>query len=112
MLKERLRQALIDQAQTRNPTTYIELADRLGPEPPQTIHRLVEALEILMEEDVAAGRPILAALCVSKMRPGIPARGFFLAAQSMGVFSGDPTGPGARGFHASELQRVLSFYGC
>jgi hypothetical protein len=28
-----------------------------------------------MEDDVAAGRPMLAALCVSKMRPGIPARG-------------------------------------
>jgi hypothetical protein len=34
MLKERLRQALIDQAQTGNPTTYKELADRLGLEPP------------------------------------------------------------------------------
>jgi hypothetical protein len=111
MLKERLRQALIDQAQTGNPTTYNELADRLGLEPPQTIHRLVEALETLMEADVAAGRPMLAALCVSKMRPGVPARGFFLAAKVLGVFSGDPTGPEARAFHAAELQRVLSFYG-
>jgi hypothetical protein len=86
MLKERLRQALIDQAQTGNPTTYKELADRLGLEPPQTIHRIVEALETLMENDVAAGRSMLAALCVSKMRPGVPARGFFLAAQVLGSF--------------------------
>jgi hypothetical protein len=49
-LKERLRQALIDQAQTGNPTTYNELADSLGLEPPQTIHRIVEALEILMAD--------------------------------------------------------------
>jgi hypothetical protein len=70
VLRERLRQALIDQAQTGNPTTYKELADRLGLEPPQTIHRIVETLETLMEDDVAAGRPMLAALCVSKMRPG------------------------------------------
>jgi hypothetical protein len=111
MLKERLRQALIDQAQTGNPTTYKELADRLGLEPPQTIHRIVEALETLMEADIAAGRPMLAALCVSKIRPGIPARGFFMAARVLGVFSGDPTGPEARAFHAIELQRVLSFYG-
>jgi hypothetical protein len=111
MLKERLREALIDQAQTGKPTTYNELADRLGLEPPQTIHRLVEALETLMEADVAAGRPMLAALCVSKMWPGVPARGFFLAAKVLGVFSGDPTGPEARAFHADELQRVLSFYG-
>ena len=27
------------------------------------------------------------------MRPGIPARGFFLAAKVLGVFSGDPTSP-------------------
>jgi hypothetical protein len=33
---------------------------------------------------------MLAALCVSKMRPGIPARGFFLAVQDLGVFTGDP----------------------
>lgn len=64
-----------------------------------------------MADDVAAGRPMLTALCVSKMRPGIPARGFFLAAQVLGVFSGDPTGPETRAFHADELQRVLSFYG-
>lgn len=111
ILKERLRQALIGQAQTGIPTTYNELADRLGLEPPQTIHRLGEALETLMRDDVAANRPMLAALCVSKMWPGIPARGFFLAAKVLGVFSGDPTSPEARAFHADELQRVLSFYG-
>ena len=111
VLKERLRQALIDQAQTGTTTTYKELADRLGLEPPQTIHRLGEALETLMKDDVTANRPLLAALCVSKLRPGIPARGFFLAAKVLGLFSGDPTGPEARAFHADELQRVLSFYG-
>jgi len=111
MLKEGLRQALIDQARTGKSTTYKELAARLGLEPPQTIHRVGEALETLMEDDVATGRPMLAALCVSKMRSGIPGRGFFLKAQVLGVFSGDPTGPEARAFHADELQRVLSFYG-
>jgi hypothetical protein len=77
MLKERLRQALIDQAQTGNPTTYKGLAGRLGLEPPQKIHRVGEALETIMEDDVAAGRPMLAALCVSKTLSGIPGRGFF-----------------------------------
>jgi len=94
MLKERLRQALIDQAQTGTPTTYKELAGRLGLEPPQTIHRLGEALETLMKADIAAGRPMLAALCVSKIRPGIPARGFFLAAQGSGGLFWRSDGPG------------------
>ena len=62
ILKERLRQALIDPSQAGNPTTYKELADGLGLELPQTIHRIVVALEILMADDVAAGRPMLAAL--------------------------------------------------
>jgi hypothetical protein len=111
MLKERLRQALVDQAQTGNPTTYKELADRLGLEPPQTIHRVGEALETLMEDDVAAGRPMLAALCVSKTLSDMPGRGFFLKAQVLGVYSGDATGSEARAFHADEFQRALSYYG-
>jgi|SRR6188508_3092544 hypothetical protein len=109
MLQKRLRQALTDQAQTGTPTTYKELADCLGLEPPQTIHRVGEALETLMEDDVAAGRPMLAVLCVSKT--GIPGRGFFLKAQFLRAFSGDPMGPEACAFHADELQRVLTFYG-
>ena len=110
MLKEHLRRALIDQARIGSPTTYAELAKRLGLEPPQTIRRIAEALEILMQEDVAASRPILSVLCVSKTGTGIPQPGFFRAAQTLGVFSGDPTGPDAIAFHARELQRVLSLY--
>lgn len=64
-----------------------------------------------MEDDVAAGRPMLAALCVSKMRPGILVCGFFLAPRFWGLFWRSD-GPGAAcAFHAIELQRVLSFYG-
>ena len=111
MLKDHLRQALIDQAQTGSPTTYKELAGRLGLQPPQTIHRVGEAIETMMEDDVAAGRPMLAALCVSKTLSGIPGNGFFLKAQALRVFSGDPAGPEAYAFHAGELQRALSYYG-
>jgi hypothetical protein len=111
MLNERLRQVLVAQARTGNLTTYKELVNRLGLEPPQAIHRLVDALEALMAEDVAAGRPMVAALCVSKLRPGIPAPGFFLAARELGVFSGPPTGPEAQAFHAAESKRALSYFG-
>jgi hypothetical protein len=107
MLKERLRQALIDQAKAGSPTTYAELATRLGLEPPNT----AESLEDIMKDDVAAGRPLLSALCASKTRTGIPQARFFLTVQALRVFSGDAGGPEAVAFHARELQRVQSFYG-
>jgi hypothetical protein len=76
------------------------------------IYRITEALERLMDEDAAAGRPLLAAFAVSKARSGVPARGFFLKAQTLGLFSGDPEGREALEFHARELRRALRFYGC
>ncbi|PKP69026.1 MAG: hypothetical protein CVT83_04730 [Alphaproteobacteria bacterium HGW-Alphaproteobacteria-5] len=110
MLKDDLRRILLDRVRTANPATYKGLADHLGLKPPQTIHRVTEALETLMAEDAAAGRPLLAALCVSRLEPGLPARGFFVAAEALGLFSGAPDGPEASAFHARELQRALDFY--
>jgi hypothetical protein len=109
-MEAQLRQVLIDQVQTGRLVTYKELADRLGLVPPLTIHRITVALEKLIEEDVAAGRPILAAFAVSKVPPHLPRRGFFIMGQALGVFSGDPIGPEAAAFHTQEVKRVLSFY--
>jgi hypothetical protein len=111
MVKDRLRQALMERATLGSSTTYKALADRVCIVPPQTIHRICEALEILMEEDVAAGRPMLTALCVSKTGANMPAQGFFLKARQLGGFSGVPGGADAEMFHRQELGRALSFYG-
>lgn len=111
MLKDRLRQVLLEQSRAGEPVTYRELADRLGLTPPQTIQRIAQALEILMAEDVLASRPLLAALCVSRLQQRLPGRGFFIAAEALGVFTGDPDGPEARSFHEEELQRALACYG-
>jgi hypothetical protein len=111
MLKDHLREELVKQAQRGFPATYKALADRLALSPPHTIHRLAEALEQLMDEDIAAGRPLLATLAVSRVQPGIPAVGFFLKAQGSGIFAGDPEGAEAFDFHMRELQRALCFYG-
>lgn len=111
MLNDRIRELLIDQARTGRLITYKELASRLGLVPPQTIHRVTQALETLMAEDVAAARPLLATLCVSRLNTNMPARSFFKLAETLGVFSGDPEGPQARAFYDQELQRVLTFYG-
>lgn len=109
-LKDRLRQALVEQARIGSLATYKQLADRLELEPPYTIHRVTQALETLMAEDVAAGRPLLAALCVSKLHQRLPRRGFFITAAALGIFTGDPDGPEADRFHGQELQRALSYY--
>ncbi|MCW5711469.1 hypothetical protein J2Y63_006980 [Shinella sp. BE166] len=110
MLKDRLRVVLIEQARTGEPVTYRELADRLGLTPPQTIHRVAQALEVLMAEDALAGRPLLAALCVSRLQQRLPARGFFVTAEALGIFAGDPEGLEARNFHEREFQRTLALY--
>jgi hypothetical protein len=110
-LNDRLREELLKQVRTGLPVTYKELADRLALSPPRTIHRLAGALEQLMDEDLAAGRPLLAALVVSKARPGLPAQGFFLKAQASGLFPGHPAGQEAVEFHAREVRRALRFYG-
>ena len=105
-----LRQALTDQAKAGKPIAYGELARRLALRPPNTIHRLTEALERLMEEDAAAERPLLAALAASKTGPGLPGPGFFLKAQTLGLFSGDARGEEAAAFYAEELRRAISYY--
>ena len=86
MLKDRLRQALIDQAKIGSPTTYRELAIRLALEPPNTIRRVAEALEVLLEEDVAADRPILSAMCVARRCAAFRSPAFSLPLRALGVF--------------------------
>ena len=107
---DQLRQALVQQARSGAATTYGALARRLGLQPPHTIHRLTQALERLMEEDAAAGRPMLAALVAGKARAGLPGPGFFAKAQRLGLFSGDPEGPEAREFCDGEARRAAAFH--
>ena len=75
--------------------------------PPQTVHRVAGLLEKLMAEDAEAGRPLLAALCVGRLRHGLPAPGFFMAAEALRLFEG---GPAARDFHTRELACAFDYY--
>ena len=106
-----LRSALKEQAKAGAPVVYGELARRLKLQPPHSIHRLTEALERLMEEDAAAGRPLLSALAASKTRRGQPGPGFFLKARQLGIFLGEPDGPEADAFYAEALRRAVAYYG-
>lgn len=109
-MKEQLRRVLVEQAVAGTTLTYAELAGLMGFTPPGAIHRVGDLLEVLMQEDAAAGRPLLAASCVSRARRTLPARGFFMVAAQLGLFDGDAEGPAAAAFHGTQLRRVREFY--
>ncbi|PXY00237.1 hypothetical protein [Halomonas sp. LBP4] len=88
-LAPRLRELLMGLPDEALPITYQQAAEALGLTPPRTIQRVARALEALMREDVAAGRPMIAALVVSR-RGDLPRQGFFELAVELGRFPADP----------------------
>ncbi len=110
-LNTRVRAFLEQVARQRVPITYQELAKALQLSPPNTIHQLTVALECLMEEDAAMGRPLIAALVISKARGGLPAAGFFDCARRVAQYSGAEEGPQAWAFHASAFDAAVTFWG-
>ena len=106
-----MRAFLENAAKRQVPITYQELAKALQILPPRSINQVTEAVERLMEEDAAAGRPFIAALAISKARGGLPAPGFFDCARRLGRFAGDPGGQDAWSFHAAELNAVFARWG-
>ncbi|MGO2131610.1 MAG: hypothetical protein ACTH3D_01745 [Halomonas sp.] len=87
------------------PLTYRQLAEALGLEPPRTIQRVAQALEMLMREDVDDGRPMIAALVVSRRGEGLPAVGFFELAVALERFPADPDAQ--LNAYRDEFQRAL-----
>lgn len=80
--------------------SYGDLARDLG----LRMADLTAALERLMEEDAAQGRPFRAALLHQRLSPGgLPAPGFFLKAQALGQGVDDPAAFVAR--HRAGLSR-------
>ncbi len=93
------------------PITYKALANAMGLTPPNTIHRVTQALECLMRDDAADDRPFIAALVISRTRSGLPAPGFFELAHELGRFDGAPSGLDEAAYHASELAAVRACQG-
>ena len=102
----RLRQSLESLAPQRRTITYRELAVLAAVPEPHRIHKLTLALEELAREDHTAGRPLLAALAVSRSASGLPGRGFFELLAELGRYDGPPQGPEAATWHAAELERA------
>ena len=104
-LAPRLRTLLEQLPDDAVPITYQQAAEALGLAPPRNIQRVALALEALMREDVAAGRPMIAALVVSR-RGDLPRQGFFELAMALGRFPADPAGHAAA--YRQELRQVLA----
>lgn len=69
------------------------------------VAEVTAALEALMAEDAAAGRPLLAAVCAGRLARGLPAPGFFAAAAALGRAVDDPAA-----FAAEERARLKAMY--
>lgn len=80
---------LADLAAARQTTHYGALARDLGLTGPASIARLTQALEDMMQQDAAQGRPLRAAL-VTQRGGTLPARGFFELAAALGLDIADP----------------------
>ena len=104
-LAPRLRELLEGLPYDRLPITYQQAAEALGLTPPHTIRRVALALEALMREDAAAGRPLIAALVVSR-RGDLPRQGFFDLAVTLGRFPADPARHGVT--YRQEFERALA----
>ena len=107
-LVRNVRAALVEAAAEGRTISYRDLAVRACIPPPYRIHRLTLALEGMLRADLSAGRPLVAALAVSRGPEGIPGRGFFDLCRDLGLYDGPDRGPAAVAFHASLLRDVIS----
>lgn len=102
----RVRAALLDLKSQQRCTSYGALATAVGLDGAGRIARLTTMLEMLMEDDTRAGRPMLAALVLSRTGQGLPARGFFLKAESLGHDVAQP-----EEFHRKQLAALFEAQG-
>jgi len=109
-LPKRVREHLKELARRRETIIYRDLAKGLEVQPPNTIHQVADALEVLMREDHATAAPFLAALVVSKVRNGLPAPVFFYVARMLGRFKGLDAGSDIETYHARELESAWDYW--
>jgi hypothetical protein len=110
-----LRRELTACARAGETVTYQDLAWRVAFPGPHAIHRLTALLEDMVRDDHAAGRPLLAALAVSRAQKdargrSVPGRGFFQLLTELGRYDGPDQGPEAAACHARELASALIYW--
>jgi hypothetical protein len=86
--------------------SYREIADTAEIPSPHRIQSVTQMLEDRIRADHAKGRPLLAAVAVSRSGDGLPGAGFFHLCAEIGLYFGPDHGPQAKLFHTLELQRL------
>ncbi|MET4805748.1 hypothetical protein [Limibacillus sp. MBR-115] len=110
-LNTSLRETLMGLARCRRTITYRDLAIVANVPSPCAIHSITVALEQMIREDAAAGRPLLAALVVSRSQPGLPGKGFFQLISELGLYDGPDHGAAAIEYHQEEVEMACAYWG-
>ena len=105
--QNRAEMALVSATSFGRIVTYAEMADSADIPEPQRIHKLTLWLEATMRQDHAAGQPLRAALVISRNRNGLPAPGFFLLCEELGIYQGAKTGADAAQFHQTMISALI-----
>ena len=101
--QRRASMALDSAIASRHLISYAELADTAQIPSPHRIHKLTMWLETLVADDHKWGKPLRAAWVVSRQRGQIPAPGFFMKCQEIGLYDGPVKGAPAEAFHQTLL---------
>jgi hypothetical protein len=103
----RIAEILNDAARDGATLTYRQIADRAEIPPLRRIQTVTSTLEEMVRADHAAGRPLLAALAVSRAGDGLPGPGFFQLCRDLAMYFGPDNGPQARLFHEIQCRRIF-----
>lgn len=102
----RIAEILRTTARNGGTITYREIADSADIPSPGRIQAVTRALENSIRADHVAGRPLSAAVAVSRSGDGMPGAGFFQLCAEIGLYFGPDHGPQARLFYTMELRRL------
>ena len=101
-------QLLMSMIKENRQITYNQLATAAGLTGPHRIHRLTSWLEQTMADDHRCGRPFRAAVVISKARGGLPAPGFFVYAEQLGIELKTPDRAAAYQAYLNRLYQTLA----
>lgn len=90
--------------------SYRDIADQADIPSPGRIQRVTTVLEELVRADHAAGRPLRAAVAVSRAGDGLPGPGFFQLCREIEMYFGPDLGPQAKLFHEIQRQRLRDHF--